>query len=240
MHNAITLIPVAGIGEVGVGDSLHDAVLTGLQALPEDQRLRDGDVLVVTQKIVSKAEGRIVAIDHHDPKAKKALVLSLSRRILRERGELLIVETEHGFVCANAGVDLSNVDEGTAALLPKDPDKSAWRLKNGLARSCGVNVGVLISDTFGRAWRNGVCDVAIGGAGIKPILDLRGTTDANGRTLEATEVCIVDELCAAAELVMGKATGVPVAIIRGCPSSWFGDGSVVGDVVRAPEGDLFR
>ncbi len=240
MPNSITLIPVSGIGEVGVGDSLHDAILTGLMALPEDERLRDGDVLVVTQKIVSKAEGRIVAIDHHDPGAKRELVLSLSRRVLRERGELLIVETEHGFVCANAGVDLSNVDEGTAALLPRDPDKSAWRLKNGLARSCGVNVGVLISDTFGRAWRNGVCDVAIGGAGIKAILDLRGTTDANGRMLEATEVCIVDELCAAAELVMGKATGVPVAIVRGCPPSWFGDGSVLGDVVRSPEGDLFR
>jgi len=240
MPSAIMLIPVEGIGEISIGDDLHEGLLTGLNTLPDDQRLRDGDVLVVTQKIVSKAEGRIVYLDHSDSAAKRDLVLSLSKRVLRRRGDLVIVETEHGFVCANAGVDLSNVDDGTAALLPVDPDRSARKLRGALQRSLGVEVGVLISDTFGRAWRNGVCDVAIGGSGIKPILDLRGSYDANGRLLEATEVCIVDELCAAAELVMGKATGVPAAIIRGCPDSWFGEGSVVDHVVRAPEGDLFR
>jgi coenzyme F420-0:L-glutamate ligase/coenzyme F420-1:gamma-L-glutamate ligase len=240
MPDPIVLIPVAGIGEIGVGDDLHDAIIEGLAQLGPEQQVKDGDVLVVTQKIVSKAEGRIVTIDHSDADAKRDLVLSLSKRVLRRRGDLIIVETEHGFVCANAGVDLSNVEDGTAALLPLDPDRSARNLRAGLKRSLGVDVGVLISDTFGRAWRNGVCDVAIGGSGIKPILDLRGSYDANGRLLEATEVCIVDELCAAAELVMGKATGVPVAIIRGCPPAWFGEGSVVADVVRSPEGDLFR
>lgn len=240
MSETIMIIPVTGIGEVTPGCELSDVILNGLSATGQEGSLEDGDVLVVTQKIVSKAEGQIVELDHRNPEAKRELVLSLSKRVLRRRGDLMIVETEHGFVCANAGVDLSNVTEGTAALLPTDPDRSARRLRSAISRTRGISVGVLISDTFGRAWRNGVCDVAIGGAGIKPILDLRGTKDSQGRVLEATEVCIVDELCAAAELVMGKAKGVPAAIIRGCPPEWFGDGSIVADVVRSAEGDLFR
>ena len=138
MPSAIMLIPVEGVGEIGIGDDLHEGLLTGLNTLPDDQRLRNGDVLVVTQKIVSKAEGQIVYLDHSDSAAKRDLVLSLSKRVLRRRGDLVIVETEHGFVCANAGVDLSNVDDGTAALLPVDPDRSARKLRGALQRSLGL------------------------------------------------------------------------------------------------------
>ena len=167
-------------------------------------------------------------------------VESESVRVLRRRGSLLITETTHGFICANAGIDLSNVDDGTAALLPIDPDRSARRIRADLRRSLGVEVAVIISDTFGRVWRQGVTDVAIGSAGIVPVLDLRGTEDANGRILEATTVCVVDEITGAADLVMGKATGHPAAIVRGCPTAWFGEGSVVSDVVRSAGDDLFR
>ena len=200
----------------------------------------DGDVLVVTQKIVSKAEGRIVAIDHGDPDAKRALVESESIRVLRRRGDLLITETPHGFVCANAGVDLSNVEAGTAALLPVDPDRSARRIRKALAHRLGVDLAVVVSDTFGRTWRNGVTDVAIGIAGIAGVVDLRGTPDATGRLLEATEVCIADEVASAAELVMGKDRSVPAAVVRGVDPSWLRRGSVASEIVRDPSGDLFR
>jgi coenzyme F420-0:L-glutamate ligase/coenzyme F420-1:gamma-L-glutamate ligase len=153
---------------------------------------------------------------------------------------LLITETTHGFVCANAGIDLSNVNDGTAALLPIDPDRSARRLRADLRRTLGVEIAVIVSDTFGRTWRQGVTDVAIGASGILPILDLRGTLDANGRELVATEVCVIDEITAAADLVMGKATNTPAAVLRGCPQSWFGDGSVATDIIRRAEDDLFR
>ncbi|MBP6728210.1 MAG: coenzyme F420-0:L-glutamate ligase, partial [Microthrixaceae bacterium] len=146
-----------------------------------------------------------------------------------------------GFVCANAGIDLSNVDRGWAALLPDDPDRSARRLRDQFRGRHGVNVAVVVSDTFGRPWRRGVTDVAIGSAGLVPVLDLRGTADAYGRELMVTEVCVVDEVAAAAELVMGKALGVPAAIVRGLDPSWFSDrGGVLTDVVRAPADDLFR
>jgi coenzyme F420-0:L-glutamate ligase/coenzyme F420-1:gamma-L-glutamate ligase len=170
----------------------------------------------------------------------KPLVEAESVRVLRRRGDLVISETEHGFVCANAGIDLSNVPEGRAALLPVDSDRSARRIRDALRHRLGVDVAVIVSDTFGRPWRAGVTDVAIGCAGLRPVVDLRGTTDALGRELQVTEVAVVDELAAAAELVMGKASGVPVAVIRGVDPSWFGDGSVVADVVRSPEDDLFR
>jgi len=194
----------------------------------------------VTQKIVSKAEGRIVPIDEGDPAAKQELVARESVRILRRRGDLVISETRHGFVCANAGVDLSNVAEGTAALLPDDPDRSARRIRAGLRASLGTDVGVIVSDTFGRPWRRGVTDVAIGCAGVAAVVDLKGTTDAGGRELVATEICIVDELASAAELVMGKARGVPVAIVRGVPSEWLRSSSVRAEIVRPPAEDLFR
>ena len=229
----IELIPVEGLPEIGRG-----ADLAGLIAAAAD--LRDGDVVVVTQKVVSKAEGAMVAVDPADPLSHKPIVERESRRILRRRGELVISETRHGFVCANAGIDLSNVEQGWAALLPEDSDRSARRIRDGIRGVAGIEVAVIVSDTFGRPWRRGVTDVAIGSAGILPVLDLRGTTDAYGRELQVTEVAIVDELAAAAELVMGKATGVPVALIRGVDASWFGTGSVHDDLVRAPADDLFR
>ena len=237
---SLTVIPVPGVPELEAGDPLLGALLAALSPAVGVGALRDGDVLVVTQKLVSKAEGRIVELDHDDEAAKVALVESESVRVLRRRGPLLITETAHGFICANAGIDLSNVAAGTAALLPIDPDRSARRLRADLRRALDVDVGVVISDTFGRTWRNGVTDVAIGCAGIIPVIDLRGTADAAGRELQATEICVADELAGAAELVMGKASGIPAAIVRGCDPSWLGDGSIAGDVIRPPIDDLFR
>ncbi len=239
----ICVMPVRGLGEIAPGDDLAAhlaAVLGPAQDAQDAQMLRDGDVLVVTQKVVSKAEGRIVPLDHDDEAAKVALVEAESVRVLRRRGSLLITETTHGFICANAGIDLSNVAEGTAALLPVDPDRSARRLRADLRRHLDVEVAVIISDTFGRTWRQGVTDVAIGSAGLVAVLDLRGTLDAMGRELNATTVCLADELAGAADLVMGKATNTAAAIIRGCPAHFFGDGSVTDDIVRGPADDLFR
>jgi coenzyme F420-0:L-glutamate ligase / coenzyme F420-1:gamma-L-glutamate ligase len=231
---SISLIPIEGIPEVVEGDNLADLILaTGVE-------LRDGDVLVVTQKVVSKAEGRLEAVDPDDPLSHKAIVEREAVRILRKRGELLITETAHGFVCANAGIDLSNVARGYAALLPVDSDRSARKIRDRLRAVGGVSVGVIVSDTFGRTWRRGVTDVAIGCAGVAAVVDLRGTEDAYGRELQVTEVCVADELASAAELVMGKATGVAVAIVRGVDPSWLRDGSVAGEVVRRPDEDLFR
>ncbi len=231
--SAIQLLPVLGMPEVRPGDVLADLIAARVQ--PED-----GDVVVVTQKIVSKAEGRLVAVDPDDPQSHKQAVLDESVRIIRRRGDLLMTETRHGFICANAGVDLSNVERGWAALLPVDPDRSARRIRDGLRARFGVEVGVIVSDTFGRTWRRGVTDVAIGAAGVACVIDLRGTSDALGRELHVTEVCVADELAAAAELVMGKAEGVPVAIVRGVHRSWLRESSVRAEVVRHPSEDLFR
>ena len=227
----IEVLAVAGLPEVCPGDDLA-ALIAGAA------NLTDGDVVVVTQKVVSKAEDRLVDIDPEV--GHRPLVERESVRILRRRGDLMIAETEHGFVCANAGVDLSNVEAGKAALLPVDSDRSARRIRDALAHRFSVDVAVVVSDTFGRPWRRGVTDVAIGCAGLRPVVDLRGTTDALGRELQVTEVAVVDEIAAAAELVMGKAAGVPVAVVRGIDPGWFGDGSVINDVVRSPDEDLFR
>jgi coenzyme F420-0:L-glutamate ligase/coenzyme F420-1:gamma-L-glutamate ligase len=229
----LEIIPIEGIPEIRPGDDLIAHI--GDAALVES-----GDVVVVTQKIVSKAENMLVDIDPSDPLSHKPLVEQESVRILRRRGDLIISETKHGFVCANAGIDLSNVEHGQAALLPEDSDRSARRIRDGLAGRYRVEVGVIISDTFGRPWRRGLTDVAIGSAGLFPILDLRGTPDALGREMHVTEVALVDELAGAAELVMGKATGVPAAIVRGGDPAWFGQGSVRDDIVRDPAEDLFR
>jgi len=241
---ALSVVPVLGIGEVQPGDDLAALLAPALRAAGETGAMVpwvvDGDVLVVTQKVVSKAEGRIVPIDTGDPDAKRALVESESVRVLRRRGDLLITETRHGFVCANAGIDLSNVDAGTAALLPVDPDRSARRLREALGHLVGVDLAVIVSDTFGRTWRNGVTDVAIGIAGIAGVVDLRGTPDATGRVLEATEVCVADEIAGAAELVMGKDRSVPAAVVHGVDQSWLRRASVSGEIVRDPAGDLFR
>jgi coenzyme F420-0:L-glutamate ligase/coenzyme F420-1:gamma-L-glutamate ligase len=241
----ITIHPVTGMGEIRSGDDLAELLADLL--LPARGRepvvpggLVRGDVLVITQKVVSKAEGRVVAIDADDPAAKLELVESESVRIVRRRADLLITETRHGFICANAGVDLSNVEAGTAALLPVDPDRSARRIREHFEHRHGVSVGVVISDTFGRTWRRGVTDVAIGVAGVAGVVDLRGTVDANGRTLEATEICVVDELAGAADLVMGKDRGVPAAVVRGVDPRWLRPGSVADEIVRPPDEDLFR
>jgi coenzyme F420-0:L-glutamate ligase/coenzyme F420-1:gamma-L-glutamate ligase len=237
----LIVLAVHGIGEVVPGADLGRVIAGALApAAPRGPHLQDGDVLVVTQKVVSKAEGRLVELDHGDPEAKAALVEAESVRVLRRRGELIVSETRHGFVCANAGVDLSNVADGTAALLPEDPDLSARRLRAALGHALGVDVGVIVSDTFGRAWRRGVTDVAIGCAGIAAVVDLKGTRDAGGRELLATEVCVADEIAAAAELVMGKDRAIPVAIVRGVPGAWMRTASVRTEIVRPPEEDLFR
>ena len=172
--------------------------------------------------------------------AAREVVERESVRVLRRRGDLVISETVHGFVCANAGVDRSNVEAGTAALLPVDPDRSARRIRDGLLGRAGVRVGVIVSDTFGRPWRRGLTDVAIGAAGVAAVVDLRGTTDAAGRELVVTEVCVADELASAAELVMGKAAGIPAAVVRGVDAAWLRESSVRTEVVRPPSEDLFR
>ena len=235
MTAELRVVPVPGLPEVRPGDDLAGMVAAACEAAIG---LRDGDVVVVTQKVVSKAEGRLVEIDPEI--GHRPIVEAESVRILRRRGDLIIAETEHGFVCANAGVDLSNVEAGQAALLPEDPDRSARRIRDALTHRFGVEVAVIISDTFGRPWRRGVTDVAIGVAGLRPVIDLRGTADALGRELQVTEVAVADELAAAAELVMGKSTGIAVAVLRGVDPAWLGDGSVVDDLVRRPDEDLFR
>jgi coenzyme F420-0:L-glutamate ligase/coenzyme F420-1:gamma-L-glutamate ligase len=235
----VTVLPIRGIGEVHPGDDLNELLVAALQG-PRGFELLDGDVVVVTQKVVSKAEGRLVEIDPEDRAAKAALVESEAVRILRRRGELVITETKHGFICANSGVDLSNVASGQAALLPVDSDRSARGIVAGLRHLLGVEVGVIISDTFGRTWRRGVTDVAIGCAGIAAVVDLRGTPDAGGRELQATEVCVADELASAAELVMGKDRSVPAAVVRGVPGPWLRPSSVAAEIVRPPAEDLFR
>ncbi len=232
--NGIEVIPITGLGEVRPGDDLAELIAAS------DTEVLDLDCLVITQKVVSKAEGRLVDIDPDDPLSHKPLVERESVRILRRRGELIISETEHGFVCANAGIDLSNVERGQAALLPVDSDRSARGIRDRLRARHGIDVAVVVSDTFGRPWRKGVTDVAIGCAGIGAIADLRGTTDALGRELMVTEVAIVDEIAAAADLVMGKAKGIAVAIVRGLETDWFGRGSVANEIIRAPADDLFR
>jgi coenzyme F420-0:L-glutamate ligase/coenzyme F420-1:gamma-L-glutamate ligase len=234
---ALTILPVEGIGEIRPGDEL--AVVIAQAAIAQGTPLLDGDCVVVTQKVVSKAEGRLVALDPDDLGARRALVEAESVRIVRRRGDLIISETRHGFVCANAGVDLSNVDAGTAALLPVEPDRSAKHVRDALRARFGIEVAVIVSDTFGRAWRQGLTDVAIGISGIAGIVDLRDTPDAGGRILHVTEVAVADEIAGAAELVMGKAAGIPAAIVRGLDGSWLREGSY-RELVRPPAEDLFR
>ena len=236
--NRLTAWGDEGIGEIVPGMQLGDVIVDACRNEPNGP-LQNFDVLVVTQKIVSKAEGRLVDIDPDDPLSHKALVESEAVRIVRRRGDLIITETTHGFVCANSGIDLSNVQRGQAALLPIDSDRSARRIRDIVKAKLGVQVGVIISDTFGRPWRKGLTDVAIGVAGIAGVLDLRGTPDALGRTMQVTEVAIADELASAAELVMGKSNGVPVGIVRGADPEWFREAGM-DEIVRPPIEDLFR
>jgi len=233
----IELVPLPGLPEIQPGIVLAPLLVEAATAAGHP--LRSGDCLVVTQKVVSKAEGRLVPLDAGDPDARRRLVESESVRILRRRGDLIISETRHGFVCANAGVDLSNVDDGWAALLPVDADRSARRIRDGIRAAAAVEVAVVISDTFGRPWRHGLVDVAIGVAGLAAVVDLRGSEDDRGRALQVTEVAVADEVASAAELVMGKAKGIPAALVRGLDAAWLRDSSV-GELIRPPGDDLFR
>jgi coenzyme F420-0:L-glutamate ligase/coenzyme F420-1:gamma-L-glutamate ligase len=233
----ISIVPVAGVPEVTPGAVLADLLLAALDG--QGTPLEHGDCLIVTQKVVSKAEGRLVRLDADDPAARQALIESESVRVLRRRGELVIGETRHGLVCANAGVDLSNVDEGWAALLPVDPDRSARRIRDRVRARTGMEVAVVVSDTFGRPWRHGLVDVAIGVAGLAAVVDLRGEPDQRGRPLQVTEVAIADEVASAAELVMGKARGIPAAVVRGLDPAWLREGSAA-ELVRPHADDLFR
>jgi coenzyme F420-0:L-glutamate ligase len=226
--NEIRIIPIERVPEVIAGDDLGELLFAALS-----EPLQPGDVVVVTQKVVSKAEGRVIAETDRSRAA-----LAESARVLRRVGDMTISETRHGFVCANAGVDASNVAEGNLALLPLDPDLSARRLQAQLRHRSGVDVGVIVSDTFGRAWRRGQTDVAIGVAGIEVFLDYRGSRDTFGRELNATQIAIVDELAGAAEMVMGKAERICAAIIRGARIN-VGSGSAV-ELVRPHKEDLFR
>jgi coenzyme F420-0:L-glutamate ligase/coenzyme F420-1:gamma-L-glutamate ligase len=221
----VEVIPVRGLPEIG---SRHELATLIARATS----LEDGDVVAVTQKAVSKAEGRIVPGDREEWVAREA------RRIVARRGDLVIAETAHGFVCANAGVDASNVPAGFLSLLPHDPDGSAERIRRSLHRDTSRDVAVVVTDTFGRPWRRGVVNVAIGCAGLPAMVDLRGTKDAVGRILEATVVALADEVAAAAGLVMGKADGIPVAVVRGLDPG--APPSPARELVRPPEEDLFR
>jgi coenzyme F420-0:L-glutamate ligase/coenzyme F420-1:gamma-L-glutamate ligase len=226
----IEILPIEGVPEVHPKDDLAALLLDAAGA----DTFRDGDVLVVTQKVVSKSEDRLVPATE-----KQAVIADETRRVLRRSpGGMLISETRHGFVCANAGVDESNVEEGVIALLPLDPDASARRIRSKIEHATGTQIGVIVSDTFGRAWRLGQTDVAIGVAGIDPFLDYRGTTDTQGRILNATRICIADEIAGAAELAMGKAAGICAAIVRGSGAR-FARGNAT-DVVRSPGEDMFR
>jgi coenzyme F420-0:L-glutamate ligase/coenzyme F420-1:gamma-L-glutamate ligase len=244
----IELVPVGGFPEVRPGDDLGALVAEAVEAI-----LRSGDVLVVTHKVMSKAEGRLVDLGTVEPSAlakgyaarwgkdprQIEVVLRESRRVVRMDRGIVISETHHGFVCANAGVDASNVPgEDTVCLLPADPDASAARLRQALARRLGVEAPVVVSDSFGRAWRFGIADIAIGVSGMHPLADYRGRKDPHGFPLEASVLAIADELAAAAELVMGKTDGVPLAIVRGYAYER-GDGTG-RDLLMPPERDMFR
>ena len=244
----IELIPVDGFPEVRPGDDLD-----GLIAGAIEDTLRSGDVLVVTHKIMSKAEGRLVDLRTVEPSAlakgyaarwgkdprQIEVVFRESRRVVRMDRGVVISETHHGFVCANAGVDASNVPgEDTVCLLPVDPDASAAKLREALAGRLGVEVPVVVSDSFGRAWRFGITDIAIGVAGMDPLADYRGRNDPHGYPMEASVLAVADEIAAAAELVMGKTDGVPLAIVRGYA---YEKGRGTGqDLLMPPERDMFR
>ena len=240
----ISLIPVHGLPEIQQGDDLAAMVV-------EHVALEDRDVLVLAQKVISKAEGRVVRVDDYEPSVRAAelageerdpreleVILRESRRVVRERGPLVIAETSHGFVCASAGVDHSNAPEpGTLVLLPADPDASARAVRERVRDLTGRDVGVVVSDSFGRPFRHGTTDVAIGLAGVPPIVDLRGTTDRIGYELRASRVAVADQIAGAADLARGKADGVPAIVVRGLRLE--GDGSA-RELVIEPALDLFR
>jgi len=223
----VSIYPITGIGEIRQGVKLGEAIA---EALPKNNlTILKGDIIVVTSKVVSKAEGRLVRLDEVKPSPKAVklarrlnkdpklveLILKESKRILRVERGIVITRTKHGIVCANSGVDQSNVPDGYAALLPKDPDRSAEKIAEQIEARTGVKPAVIITDTYGRPWRRGQVQFAIGVYGLNPILDYRGKPDTYGRVLRVTEIAVADELASAAELVMGKTKMCPVALIRG-------------------------
>jgi coenzyme F420-0:L-glutamate ligase / coenzyme F420-1:gamma-L-glutamate ligase len=249
MSGELRVLPVAGVPEVSEGMAVGELVA-------ERTGLLDGDVVVVAQKVVSKAEGqvrelaavlpgeeaqRVAAAVDKDP-ALVELILTESREVLRAERGVLIVETRHGFVCANAGIDASNLPAaGTVCLLPEDPDASARRIRAEIAAATGATVGVVVADSFGRAWRLGQAEVAIGCAGLTPLDDWRGRRDAGGRALEATMIAIADHAAAAADLVRDKASGVPAAVVRGLNRYVTAEDGPGAAALRRPRGeDLFR
>jgi coenzyme F420-0:L-glutamate ligase/coenzyme F420-1:gamma-L-glutamate ligase len=246
----IRIIGIAGIPEIRSGDDLGAIIAAAIKQVSIE--IKPPNILVVAQKIVSKAEGKIVRLDSvrpsrmatawaeaygKDPRVVE-VALGESVRIVRMDRGVLISETRHGFVCANAGVDTSNVSDGYMTLLPDDSDKSARTLRESFRREVGAEAAVIISDTFGRPWREGLVNVALGSAGLEPLIDLRGKLDRNGQPLRVTVMAVADELASAAELVMNKAAGVPVALIQGYRYQP-GEGSCRA-LIRSPETDLFR
>jgi coenzyme F420-0:L-glutamate ligase/coenzyme F420-1:gamma-L-glutamate ligase len=249
-HPSIQIIPVAQLPEIAPGDDLSRLIAEAVKG--QGLRISEGDIFVLAQKIVSKAEGKIVRLDSIVPSRRAEqwaadyqkdarvieLVLSEASRIVRMERGVIVAETRHGFVCANAGVDVSNAPEGTAILLPDDADRSARALQMQLKKDFGVHVAVIIADTFGRPWREGLVNVALGVAGMAPLVDYRGQRDASGKTLQATVIAKADEVAAAAGLVMGKTDRVPVAILRGVVSvEESGSGR---DLIRSAATDIFR
>jgi coenzyme F420-0:L-glutamate ligase/coenzyme F420-1:gamma-L-glutamate ligase len=248
---SLSVIPVEGLPEVKPGDDLAALLERSLARAAE--RLQDGDVLAIAQKIVSKAEGRVVPLAEVEPREEAQalaaahakdprvmeLVLQESKRIVRAERGVIIAETRHGFVCANAGVDRSNAGAPDAVvLLPLDPDASASRLRDELLRRTGAHVAVVVTDTFGRAWREGQTNVAIGMSGLDPFLKYVGQFDPDGYELRVTEIALGDEIAAATELVMGKLLRRPAAIVRGLRYAVADEGAKT--YVRSPERDLFR
>jgi coenzyme F420-0:L-glutamate ligase/coenzyme F420-1:gamma-L-glutamate ligase len=238
----LTIEPVRGLPELREGDDLA-------RLIADSSELQDGDVVVVAQKAISKIEGRVVRLDDVEPSAQAReiageaharrieVILREANRVVRTRGSLVITETRHGFICASSGVDSSNAPEpGTLVLLPVDPDESAARLRAALRELTGRDVGVVVSDSFGRPWRQGTTDVAVGAAGVEVLRDLRGEQDPNGYELRSTVIAVADEIAGAAELVLGKLARVPVAVVRGLEAR--GDGTA-RDLVMPPERNLF-
>ena len=249
--SSIEIIPVIGLREISKGEDVPEAILEACRK--SGVSFRNGDVIVVTHKIISKAEGRVIRLEDITPSefARKAgrhiqkdprqveAILSESRRLVKMVRGLIIAETRQGFVCANAGVDQSNVEKGNLVLLPRMPDVSATKIRDKVMRKTGREVAVIISDTFGRPWREGQVDVAIGLAGIDPFSDYRGKKDQYGYELKASVICVADELASAAELCMNKLDRVPVAIIRGYGYTKKLDVSS-RSLARRPARDLFR
>jgi len=241
----LEIIPIKIQREIGIDDNFVDLIL-------ESSEINDGDILVFSQKIVSKNEGRMLSLSSVNPSLLAngiassygkdprliELILSESERIVRMENGIIIVKTKHGFVCANAGIDESNVQDGYATLLPKDPDKSASLLKERIEQKTGKNISVIISDTFGRPFRLGQTDVAIGIAGLEPILDYNGKPDTFGKIMRVTAIAVADEICSASELVMGKVEKCPIVIVRNYSYNF--SNAKIQELLRSEHDDLFR